>query len=1447
MNKLSKLTALLLALVLALSVPLQAMAEAIIDTETKYEAEVSRLLEMLYTNMMASEDYQELLNMTENMNRQDIVNFLERIIEEHPEWDIADYDAHILELFENYYWSRVFLKSYDYTNVGPFLHYEPIQQEESVSVARFAMQPRADAATGKVTTSASGSTTGLTTTKSVEWDKTNSKGTITLESFATGSTDITQTVEMPPLDIILVLDQSSSMVKDENKMPVYNEVENLNTLNKSNTYYVADGLYWLQVKWCNQCNGWSICDHLTFATPNPIVQNKVYPTDGTVEFYQKGTGTITRRDALIPAVQNFVNMVIQKAAGPDGDPETETDNVPHRIAFVGYDQDSRIYTAEGSAMGVLERSTGWGGGGVTQETAKVYTDVYFSLDDPADQQAARRMVANTTINNRRYLWWSGSGTSIDYGVQDALDILEANPIAATDTKRTRVVIVFTDGEPYRQSEGQNRKRIADNAISAAYTIKNAQKATVYSVGVLDGADPLFNFSTGKSADGKKFDNYSNFNFNKELHYISSNYMNPTSMDNNEYSADKNKLGYYLSATTSGALNGIFKQIANNIQTGGSTTDLTQSTVVKDVLTQSFKLPAEVQGGVSNVRVYTADLREAKNVNGTMTYSFADPVLVHGNDGTNNVTSTTYAPTIDGNAISVSGFNFSQYWCGTDTDANGNVTTHSGGKKLIIEIDFVPVDGFLGGNNVETNVTANSGIYKDPESANKNEPVLPMPDPGNVDVIFKDIQIKGYDQYIYLSNYANLDALLQSFDVRYTFVGGTTEYKVDGYRNEYAVLRYSLTDPVTGNAMYYTILPGAEVGTWSYVVGGQEINDNAGMEIRPYLTDDHEYEIAFEVFAKEKLENGKIPANAQADTEGILTATVYVFKPEVTFQDTKHKYMSTLNAETVANYFNDENYLPTQTKWYNQELGRYSIDKGIMMQGPLPTLEFTYAPLTVTTDNKIVTPNSDGSGLVTTTACVPVNVVAVLATSTYTATSSSDAVTHSMDVAGHTTSYRQTKKCDQSTCQTADYAVDANGAPAAGYLTSKIATRTVTETNGQKTETITIEKSIPEFVVHITDVTGDLRIEKRVDPVEKDEKEEFTFTLKLDQAGQYSYIIKDANGNTMSESTATIGNGGTFQLKDGWHIVIKDLPHGTYYEVTEAEVPGYTTYVSIDDVVDKTDGNTRVSKGYIEGGTEKLTRFINVYGLGSLLIVKNVEGDYPEGEKFTFELTVLDKFDNQMHGKFPLKILYDESGDLKTVTEVDISQKITFELQDGWSALITGLPEAAEFTIVESNPGADYRTWVKNRTVDTGAVPAADDLDYGVETRTFSAAIPKTDMHEIVYTNVYQYSHLTIKKTGMAPGETAIFQAKGSDDSSYTVAITMGDDGMGSATIGHLPLDTTFTVTELTDWSWRYTSTPDSATATINLDGATVTFNNTPTNNKWLSDESSIVNFDGNNK
>lgn len=100
--------------------------------------------------------------------------------------------------------------------------------------------------------------------------------------------------------------------------------------------------------------------------------------------------------------------------------------------------------------------------------------------------------------------------------------------------------------------------------------------------------------------------------------------------------------------------------------------------------------------------------------------------------------------------------------------------------------------------------------------------------------------------------------------------------------------------------------------------------------------------------------------------------------------------------------------------------------------------------------------------------------------------------------------------------------------------------------------------------------------------------------------------------------------------------------------------------------------------------------------------------------------------------------------------------------------------------------------------------------------------------------------LTIKKaaadkTTFAEGETFVFSVSGSDGFSKQVVVY----GAGSVTIDGLKVGETYTVTEDTAWSWRYTQTAATGLkdGAITLDADvlknTVTFTNEKTKNNWL--------------
>jgi hypothetical protein len=113
--------------------------------------------------------------------------------------------------------------------------------------------------------------------------------------------------------------------------------------------------------------------------------------------------------------------------------------------------------------------------------------------------------------------------------------------------------------------------------------------------------------------------------------------------------------------------------------------------------------------------------------------------------------------------------------------------------------------------------------------------------------------------------------------------------------------------------------------------------------------------------------------------------------------------------------------------------------------------------------------------------------------------------------------------------------------------------------------------------------------------------------------------------------------------------------------------------------------------------------------------------------------------------------------------------------------------------------------------------------------------------------------LTIKKDGwnaLDPNQTFLFTVTGKDADGNDINVTVTVHGNGSTTIAGLVIGNAYTVTEKTDWSWRYdykSVKVDGATkvsdvtngATIKLDeeGNVITFTNTRPNNQWLDGDS----------
>lgn len=267
---------------------------------------------------------------------------------------------------------------------------------------------------------------------------------------------------------------------------------------------------------------------------------------------------------------------------------------------------------------------------------------------------------------------AAGATRADYGMQHAQTIINS----VKDNGRQKVVIMFTDGNP--TSGNKFEDTVANGAIAASKSIKEAG-ATVYTIGC---------FGTTPSSDTDTY-----------MNYVSSNYPEATSMTSGGAKADP--ANYYKTVSSAADLNNIFQDISHTV--GGTTVKLTSTSVLRDVISDSFNLP---EGADENsITAYSVDCTAINN-DGTYTWS-------------TDRDDAPYSVTVEGKTINVTGFDYAANWVGKDTTTG---RMHAPAKKLVVEIPIVPEQDATG--SVKTNGDA-SGIYAD---STVKDPVQTFPSP-----------------------------------------------------------------------------------------------------------------------------------------------------------------------------------------------------------------------------------------------------------------------------------------------------------------------------------------------------------------------------------------------------------------------------------------------------------------------------------------------------------------------------------------------------------------------------------------------------------------------------------------------------------------------------------------------------------------------------------------------
>ena len=508
---------------------------------------------------------------------------------------------------------------------------------------------------------------GMKTSKTVT-GPVNGYYTISLESFATGETTVTETAT--PVDIVLVLDVSGSM--DEGLGEATYTARESQAYSNTFYYLYTDGNYY-QVYREGRNN-----HRLRFT-----VNNTDYYLVGTgvQTTYPNGVGTTdtiwtgvlyertqqSKMEALEEAVGLFVDAVTTNATQDSQGNSRRVDNRISIVKFAGHGNNNPAYYA------TANQTEPSGDGNHTADNGYNYTEIVSGLTSVLDGGGA---TVKSTVTSLQ----AGGATAANGGMRLALNLISNIPASRESNK---VVVMFTDGQPTYQSDFNTT--VAGEAIGHAYTLKNTYSTTVYTIGVFD------NETT---------------NIKNYMNWVSSNYKNQQNWQNNGTTTTPTTGSYYQKSDGAN-LNDIFKDIASASAAADATAGA--STQVRDVVSNSFILPSD---DAAEITIKIADVKS----NGS---GWENPVTATGvNYEITTVTTTTGE---QHQQLMVTGFDYTK--ADTYNDAGFTVTPGNwvgerytsktnkywAGKKLIIEFKVQANGEATGGDGSATN-HPDSGVY-----------------------------------------------------------------------------------------------------------------------------------------------------------------------------------------------------------------------------------------------------------------------------------------------------------------------------------------------------------------------------------------------------------------------------------------------------------------------------------------------------------------------------------------------------------------------------------------------------------------------------------------------------------------------------------------------------------------------------------------------------------------
>lgn len=336
---------------------------------------------------------------------------------------------------------------------------------------------------------------------------------------------------------------------------------------------------------------------------------------------------ISRMGALKDAVGAFVDIIATDA---------ELYEVDHRISVVKFAMNS-YYGGESS---VVE-------GNHRDNQGYNYTEVLLNRRQARNEADYIKSQVNSL---------SASGaTAADFGLSKVSYLFRQIP--SNETDRSKVVVMFTDGSPTYASD---------------FDTQVANSAILTSKGYKDSGVRVFTVGTFVGSPGN--------NVNTYMNYVSSNYPQATSLT---FGGTHVSDDFYFTANTADQLSGVFESIAHS--SSSVPVQMNAQTIVQDQIGTNFALP---QGtAASDIKVYIPKCTHVNTAVTPFDYQFEDLMDGDISHGGNQLFSSV---TIIGDLIRVTGFDFSEMWCGVEMPAG---TAH--GRKLVIKVPLKVEEGVWG--------------------------------------------------------------------------------------------------------------------------------------------------------------------------------------------------------------------------------------------------------------------------------------------------------------------------------------------------------------------------------------------------------------------------------------------------------------------------------------------------------------------------------------------------------------------------------------------------------------------------------------------------------------------------------------------------------------------------------------------------------------------------------